>query len=303
MYSRIIFIFWRWDDISSKKWDIFPIEDQNDALIIRIKEEEYPELILKEVEHQIGSLENAKVIWLIHRTKFKQLFSKINSTTLYKRTRILNKTYQFSGGKGDKIYYDGYESGLIATGYNRFYADVQEILIKTANGEKSKFVTISVLTEQNDKVQLKYFDNTWNYYEHNFKTRITDLFNAISDHFIEIPNSGWNNQVHTADIWQKKLKKNKILHLRIKSFLDVYNQENLEKNEFSNELKTLNQIENEQNTSYIFDNCPLNITQGQLEYKELHKFLYPLFIKPNSEVQAKWETIEHLFQKLLTKLK
>ncbi len=197
-----------------------------------------------------------------------------------------DKCFLFSEGE-DFIYYKTQGVGLLGEHGDFFY--------QPPRGEQ---VEERVANDKHQVVFKRYFDKTWQYYEHEFQTKILELRDDFLDYlFGNIPagNEKWEN-----GSWEGLLRGNKSLSLRIGSFV----------NEISGrEVEALKQLEKSRQKSYVFDDSQKNIEHFQHikeEYEALVQSIKKGFYQegpiPSTPPRTYLLKLQDQFQQLLDSL-
>lgn len=116
-----------------------------------------------------------------------------------------------------------------------------------------------------------FFDKTWNYYAHEFGSKIFELKEDLLSHFCSIfpPEQHWS-QAGYSDY----LQQNRLLFLRLKSFIS---DDCLAKLSESEE-KELGQWEAKTKKSYLFDDCKKNLEKVHRIGEDFDKLAQTLYL-------------------------
>lgn len=311
MYPRIMIIIWKWRQLveENKVYDLFPIQSKAEDVIIRINEEKYEHQTLQDILNYIqANYDQVNVFCFLHRSTFNH--NELEFILKAFKTEYIQqlKGFLFSSGS-DQIYFDTNEFGLLsAANYDFFYEANYEKEILDKNGqaeivEKSVLIRNEVL--QRNEVELLYFDRTWKYYEHEFKKKIDSLHIDLLSHFAEIPCNGWNNGEHPGTVWKDKIGKDRLLFLRLNSFLNTYKDCELDdyRSLLSHELRQLKEYEEEEEISFAFDDCFANLKEeAKTAYQDIYDTLTPIFKEGSTTEKMSMEKLNRKFSNLLKQL-
>ena len=240
------------------------------------------------------------VLLFLHRGNH---YKKKDVEEILNKNPNVDKCFLFADGR-DFIYYNTKSKGLLDdTGRFKIGRD------KNDNA-------VSVLDRDTKQINQPYFDNVWNYYEHEFKRKIFELCEDIFDELAEFLLPKKENHFPVQAIVEKVKTAEKCLYIRIKSFLEYYERDYSngtvdfeEYDQIQDELEKLSQFEKEQNRSYIFDDCSANLEKQDTKeekkisktYSQLEKFMRPIFL-PAKDANIDKEKLRKLrthFQKLI----
>ncbi len=243
---------------------------------------------LKNLVEWYKTAENELFVFL-HR---RDGFSDVEVGAILNMTRA-DKCFLIGGGT-DHIYYRGFRNQGILGDDGRFFRSIPE---------KDK-PAVTVADDQVKKIFQPHFDKTWDYYRHEFYTKIFELKEDLLTFFYAIypDNEPWNGE----DMVQRFFD-NDCLRLRINSFID-HSDHQLTKDE-SGRLKEYGY---KAEKSYEFDDCRKNLVgahQLEDEFEEVASFLAELFFsesarqKRQDSINDVLRTINSHFSSLLAGIK
>jgi len=321
LYDRVLIIVWKWSELERKVgdevFDTFKTTGKNKDLIIRINELKSPKAI-ERLYKFISKHQTAKILLFLHR---EHDYNGKDIQTILENTEIQNskywlKCFLFTGGT-DFIYYNSKNEGLL-DGMGEFMNGSFRESYIDENGRKkykpSRFV--SVLSDDETMVVDKHFERVWAHYEFEFKKKISKLKVDFLSYFVEVPSKNNNETEIACQDWLNRLTQNRLLHLRIRSFLGVYDKDVLDKEgskfvkKHTAEIKELQEKEKIDQLSYHFDDCNANLEKMQGGnsaefYGLLCRNLTPIFVEEKCDLEAtiSLTTIQQLFNKLIKTIK
>lgn len=179
----------------------------------------------------------------------------------------IDKCILFEGGR-DYIYHNTQKSGLLndVGGFFR--------------GRNRDGKPVEVINKQQE-IQQPYFDRVWRYYEGEFEHKV---FALKEDLFDELFSFLLPQKPENIDYPQLKKAlqsdKNKLLWLRLLSFMGEYTQISSKELSYEQERKLLKQqkeladLEKESYNSYVFDACIVNLESPNKKQNELEASAY-----------------------------
>ena len=209
-------------------------------------------------------LQNPIIFLFLHRGNF---YHKSDVYNILNNKPEINQCFLFAH-PSDFIYYKTLKKGFLddAGGFSKEGKVCQKI-----NGKKI--------------IKAKFFNDVWNYYQHEFKSKI---FTLKEDLFLNLSflTESSTNEFCSFALRERLSKSNDLLLLRLKSFLGFYDNVSLhESNELSEELEliddfltidndlfidieyseyeSLKKLEKKRHTSYEFDDCNANLEHIQ----------------------------------------
>lgn len=173
----------------------------------------------------------------------------------------------FEGGR-DYIYHNTQKSGLL-NDIGGFF-----------RGRNRDGKPVEVINKQKE-IQQPYFDRVWRYYEGEFEHKVFVLKEDLFDELFPflLPE---NAESIDYPLLKKALKsdRNKLLWLRLLSFIGEFTQSFSKELSYEQERKLLKQqkelaeLEKESHNSYVFDACIINLENPNKKQNELEASAY-----------------------------
>ncbi len=184
--------------------------------------------------------------------------------------------------------------------YRNLLSDDGRFFTKTAEKDQPE---IRVADNKAKIVYQLYFDKVWEYYRHEFYTKIFELKEDLLSHFYAIYPG---HQVWSYEQMREHLSRTKLLYLRVHCFMDDQCRCLTDP-----EKEALSVFGKEDGKSYEFDDCYVNLAlhkQLEKEYETASSLLQKLFHEDHQEGNDRsineWlREIEHEFSTLLNALR
>lgn len=184
--------------------------------------------------------------------------------------------------------------------YRNLLSDDGRFFTKTPEKDRPE---VKVADNKAKIVYQLYFDKVWEYYRHEFYTKIFELKEDLLSHFYTIRPA---DQVWTYEQMREHMNTDRPLYLRVHSFMDDQCRclTDAEKEE-------LNVFGKQDGKSYEFDDCYVNLAQNKAlekEYTTVSDLLNQLFqedpVLANGKSINDWlQAIEQAFSTLLNALR
>ncbi len=189
------------------------------------------------------------------------------------------KCFLFGEGR-DFIYHNTFNEGLLGDG-GYFFS-------QTPGKEQTE---IEVANDDKKIVFQPHFDKVWNYYQHEFNTKIFQLKEDLLSHFFR---TYPDEVIWTQAQYLAHLQKDEVLHLRVKSFIDN-DCARLE----NGEEKDLAHHERKNKKSFIFDDCKKNLgrvagADVEKKYEALSELLCGLMFRNEPDCATGKTLNQHL---------
>ena len=282
----------------NKFFEVYPVENSNqteDAIVVVTsiyQGKQTKEILYKLIEHicKKYKAEPDEIYLFLHRGNF---YNGQDVLLILEEIDCITNCFLFAAGR-DFIYFDLKKEGFLdqAGGFKRGRIGDQKISVVKKTTELFKN------SNTRWKIQQPYFDNVWNYYQFEFYTKISKLKRDFFAWLIlykikEYP-------LKQADFIEDLKKAEKLLYIRLKSFLgeydDLQNSIPLDEDEFEalyrlkDEREALEKFEKESNDSYILDDCNANLIHihknDELD-KKAHDYYIELKEKLNQVILTK----------------
>lgn len=290
------------EGIFYRKYKVEPSELCPDALVIAVsiyKDNEETQHLLNNIIDRYAK-PHAKVMVFLHRSNYYE-DDDVEYLLNHFKGRI-SKCFLFGDGR-DYIYFKTQRAGFLDDlgGFEKRRDKI--------TGEK-----IITFDEETQQVKQPYFDRVWQYYESEFETKIVELKEELFDQWLPflLPHQSYKinreqllNAIHYAE--------DRCLFFRIKSFVGKYDEikkldakDDFDKmNDLKKELDAIKKLEQKEKTSYIFDDCRVNLEYEQKNGRELVATVYHevvekldhLLFKNNGNVFSK-DDVRALSQKM-----
>ena len=245
------------------------------------------------VEHKIRDLQAPTFQFL--QTLIKHLKRKDNElfVFLHRRDGFGNEEVStiLKSAKADRCF-------LIGDGRDNIY--YRQMRNQGLLGDNGRFFrresspgspSISIADNKDKKVFLNHFKKVWNYYKHEFRTKIYELKEDLLSHFYAVYP---DDQVWTYQALKDYLEQDRALYLRVSSFIDD-NCHYLD----TSSLAELDHYGKSVGKSYEFDDLRMNLAEPKdvnQEYLAVSKLLYDLFHQAPTSPQQK--TLNELLREI-----